>query len=69
MLKIVKEFIFSVKILKWFKSKKSMIFSVNDIRICYLYLVLVMICECIIGINVFLCIRWKIVSEIIIVSK
>lgn len=69
MLKIVKVFIFSVKILKWFKSKKSMIFSVNDIRICYLYLVLVMICECIIGINVFLCIWWKIVSEIIIVSK
>lgn len=69
MLKIVKEFIFSVKILKWFKSKKSMIFNVNDIRICYLYLVLVMICECIIGINVFLCIWWKIVSEIIIVSK
>ena len=69
MSKTVKASTFSAKILKWFKSKKSTTLSVNDIRICHLYLALATICERIIGINASSCIRRKIASEIITASK
>ncbi len=57
MSKTVKESTFSAKILNGLKVKKSTTLSVNDIRICHLYLALATICERIIGINASSCIR------------